>query len=295
MQLSHKPVGALACKRASPTATALTVQPRASGVACRATAAPETAWAAWDTYMSKRHVNVLDPDRKEKVFFTEIGTQISKQAVGYKPKYSLPHETTSSGFKLQHLEKAKIVIKELPKDLHDKLEAIGVATLKGALSLEDELDYANASYTTTDIEGAVSITGTTVQKGSDKSAVVVFVATETERQASWSRLEGLILHWACTASPGGAWSMPPDGWTAAPKKTKDAGGAWQCSFEKQIMANNEQIYVLVMQLPLKGALKSGGMVFVLKGTLSQTDRWLKDGSTDKDFFLDLQKLPITKI
>lgn len=61
-------------------------------------------------------------------------------------------------------------------------------------------------------------------QGADKSAVVVFVVTETERQASWSRLEGLILHWACGSAPGGAWAMPPEGWSAAPNKTRDAGG-----------------------------------------------------------------------
>ncbi len=39
-----------------------------------------------------------------------------------------------------------------------------------------------------------------VLTGSEKSAVLVFVTTETERQASWSRLEGLILHW-CVLPP----------------------------------------------------------------------------------------------
>ncbi len=62
-------------------------------------------------------------------------------------------------------------------------------------------------------------------QGSEKNAVVVFVATETERQASWSRLDGLILHWACGTEAGGAWSMPPEGWSAVPSKTKDAGGS----------------------------------------------------------------------
>lgn len=58
-----------------------------------------------------------------------------------------------------------------------------------------------------------------------KEAVVAFVATETERQASWSRLEGLLLHWACAAEAGGAWSMPPSGWKALiPGKSADAGG-----------------------------------------------------------------------
>ena len=42
-------------------------------------------------------------------------------------------------------------------------------------------------------------------------------------QASWSRLEGLLLHWACTYSRGSAWAMPPSGWSAIPSKTADCG------------------------------------------------------------------------
>lgn len=42
-------------------------------------------------------------------------------------------------------------------------------------------------------------------------------------QASWSRLEGLILHWGATDSAGGAWGLPPQGWAASPNKVTDAG------------------------------------------------------------------------
>ncbi|GFH29890.1 uncharacterized protein HaLaN_28635 [Haematococcus lacustris] len=61
------------------------------------------------------------------------------------------------------------------------------------------------------------------------------------------------------------------------------------------MLGSEPLYVLVMQLPLRANLKSGGPVFVLKGTAAKSDRWLKDASTNKDFFLDLQRLPVTKL
>ena len=54
------------------------------------------------------------------------------------------------------------------------------------------------------------------------------------------------------------------------------------------------MYVLVMQMPLKGILKTGGVVFVLKATEGQNTRWLKDSAKETDFFLDLQKLPIIK-
>jgi len=253
-----------------------------------------TAWGAWDKYMTTR-TGVVNPDSTEKKLGSDIGAAISKSATSYKPKFNFHTEVSSSTFKLQHVDAKKLTVKELPKDLHDKLETIGVAALKGALNHEGELDYANVSYSTTDINAAVSVTSTVLQKGSEKSAVLVFVATETERQASWSRLDGLILHWACAGAPGGAWAMPPEGWSAAPNKTRDAGGAWQCAFEKQTLGSNETMYVLVLQLPVRGVLKAGGPVFVLKSTAQGTDRWLKDANTDRDFFLDIQKLPVTKI
>ncbi|KAJ9534572.1 hypothetical protein V8C86DRAFT_2646662 [Haematococcus lacustris] len=265
------------------------MRPANGSVPCRATA---TAWDAWTDFMKKREA-VTMPDAKEQELTSAITAAISKSAISYKPRFSggsTGH--VGESFKLQHVD--KVQVKELPKDLHDKLETIGVATLKGALSLEGELDYANVSYTTTDIDAALSVTGTTVAKGGEKSAVLVFVSTETERQASWSRLEGLILHWAVTDAPGGAWAMPPEGWSAAPAKSNSTGSAWECTFEKQ-MLGSEPLYVLVMQLPLRANLKSGGPVFVLKGTAAKSDRWLKDASTNKDFFLDLQRLPVTKL
>ncbi|KAL6757796.1 hypothetical protein V8C86DRAFT_2613602 [Haematococcus lacustris] len=261
-----------------------------NGVAlCRATT---TAWDSWAEYMKKRAPVVL-PDPLEQELTSAITNAISKSAVGYKPRFSVGGAGhVGESFKLQHVD--KVQVKELPKDLHDKLETIGVATLKGALSLEGELDYANASYTTTDINAALSITGTIVAKGSEKSAVLVLLCTETERQASWSRLEGLFLHWAVTDAPGGPWVMPPEGWSAAPALSNSTGSAWECTFEKQ-MLGSEPLYVLVMQLPLRASLKSGGPVFVLKGTAGKSDRWLQDASTNKDFFLDLQRLPVTKL
>lgn len=288
--LANKMHAATGLSRRASLASMQSVPIHTSPVVCRAAAEAPTAWDSWTPYMQKKKESVKLANSKEIKYFGEVAQQISKAAVGYKPKFSVPHEVTT-GFKLQHA--TKVVAKDLPKDLHDKLEAIGTATLKGALGL-DELDYANVSYTTTDIDGALSVTGTILQKGSDKSAVVVFVATETEREASWSRLEGLILHWACSTGLGAPWTMPPEGWTAVPGKTVNKGGAWECSFEKQKTGNNEQMYVLVMQLPIRGVLKSGGLVFVLKGSESQTDRWLKDACTDKDFFVDLGKFPVTK-
>ncbi len=54
----------------------------------------------------------------------DIGAQIGKSATSYKSKFStVSQESHTAAFKLAHVNKA--APKELPKDLHDKLEAIG--------------------------------------------------------------------------------------------------------------------------------------------------------------------------
>jgi hypothetical protein len=60
------------------------------------------------------------------------------------------------------------------------------------------------------------------------------VVTETERQMTWSRLEGLRFHWAVSSAPppNQKWELPPRGWMTVPDTTVDAGGAWQSTFEK---------------------------------------------------------------
>lgn len=56
-------------------------------------------------------------------------------------------------------------------------------------------------------------------------AMVSIVVTETERQMTWSRLEGLLLHWAVSrkAPPAEKWELPPRGWKTLPDTTVDAG------------------------------------------------------------------------
>lgn len=58
----------------------------------------------------------------------DIGAAVAQSAVGYKPKFNVPHDPHGAVLKLQHMP--KLPAKELPKDLHDKLETIGAATLK---------------------------------------------------------------------------------------------------------------------------------------------------------------------
>ena len=54
-------------------------------------------------------------------------------------------------------------------------------------------------------------------------------------------------------------------------------------------------FVLPPQVPLRGILKSGGLVYVLKATAGQNTRWLKDEATKKDFFLDTTRRPVIKV
>jgi hypothetical protein len=53
------------------------------------------------------------------------------------------------------------------------------------------------------------------------------VVTETESLMTWSRLEGLLLHWAVSrkAPPAERWELPPRGWKTLPESTVDAGAA----------------------------------------------------------------------
>ena len=55
------------------------------------------------------------------------------------------------------------------------------------------------------------------------------VVTETESLMTWSRLEGLLLHWAVSRKgpPAERWELPPRGWKTLPESTVDAGAQQQ--------------------------------------------------------------------
>ncbi|GLC39969.1 hypothetical protein PLESTB_001631800 [Pleodorina starrii] len=310
MRASMKPAVARSAGATLPRPVPAPIPSRAAtrGVACSAT----TAWDSWTSYISKHRgdsagapVSTAEADYRK-----EIAAAIRSTATnGFKSKYAAAaggSAATSSrdggaggiaDFKLSHV--GDINMNELPRDLHERLEALASVQLKQALGQpHSDLDAASISFTTTDVDAALCVSGVTLQKGLDKTALIAFIATETERQASWSRLEGLILHWGASDAAGGAWGLPPQGWSASPNKVVDAGGAWQCSFEKQQVSGpegNNAVYVLLLQLPLRGILKAGGLVFVLKATAGQNTRWLKDESTKKDFFLDTTQFPVIKV
>ena len=93
------------------------------------------------------------------------------------------------------------------------------------------------------------------------------VVTETERQMTWSRLEGLRFHWAVSSAPppNQQWELPPRGWVTVPDTTVDAGGAWQSTFEKH-------------PLPQPGGATSPDVMYTLVLSVSSVGVGLPSGS-----------------
>jgi len=187
---------------------------------------------------------------------------------------------------------------EVPKNLHKRLELVARVQLAHYLDVGlSEVPATITEYTTTDIAAACSVAGVKLVKGGKKTALLSLVVTETERQMTWSRLEGLLLHWAVSrkAPPAEKWELPPRGWKTLPDTTVDAGGAWQTTLEKHPLPEPDgalgpqPMYTMLAALPMDGPLAEGGLIFVLKsGSTGQNTKWLKDAGTKSDFFLDVQ-------
>lgn len=262
---------------------------RTMNVMCSATA---TTWDSWSTYLTKARNGAKAPTADEKVF-SQMAVEVAKAAKTFKPRFGGGTAGTTVEVKKPAVARVKVA-STVSSDLQKRLDKIGRQRLKDVVGVSADSAETH-SFTTTEVGAALSVTAMIVEKGGEKSAAIVFLTTESERGVTWSRLEGLILHWAAADQPGGAWTMPASGWTAHPNKGSDAGGAWNSGFEKSALeGGNDTAYSLVLQLPLKGALKSSGLTYVLKAAEGQNTRWLKDASGDEDFFLDIQALPVVK-
>ncbi|KAK9830544.1 hypothetical protein WJX72_012386 [[Myrmecia] bisecta] len=103
--------------------------------------------------------------------------------------------------------------------------------------------------------------------GGKRYAVVCLAVGE---QLPEGRLEGTLLHWGCAWHAGSGWEPPPAGWHTDPNVSYSAGKAWQtplACFQPQIDGQLEPgmaAYASVLQLPLEGVLKAGGLEVVLK-------------------------------
>lgn len=249
-------------------------------------AASTDAWQAWTDCLPQWNSSTTSLKPVNQADRSALAAAVQHAAQTYKPKPSL---------KVPSLDD----LPEVPKNLHKRLEL--VARVQLAAYLEKGLQDLNASiieFTTTDIAAACSVAGVTVTKGSGKVAVLSLVVTETERQMTWSRLEGLLLHWAVSrkAPPAEKWELPPRGWKTLPDTTVDAGGAWQTTLEKHPLPEPDgtlgpaPMFTMLLSVPLDGPLAEGGLIFVLKsGSTGQNTKWLKDAASQKDFFVDLQK------
>lgn len=245
-----------------------------------------TAWQAWSDCLPKWTSSTTGLPAVNTADRSALAAAVAKAASGYKPKPTL---------KVPSLDE----LPEVPKNLHKRLELVARVQLAAYLETDlAALETTNIEYTTTDIAAACSIAGVVVKSGKNRTALASIVVTETERQMTWSRLEGLLLHWAVSrkAPPAEKWELPPRGWKTLPDTTVDAGGAWQTVLEKHPLpmpdgtAGPAPMYTMMLSVPLEGPLaESGGIIFVLKsGSTGQNTKWLKDASTKSDFFCDLQ-------
>ncbi|KIZ06204.1 hypothetical protein MNEG_1755 [Monoraphidium neglectum] len=214
---------------------------------------------------------------------TKLAAAVSSAAKAWKPPPSLAVPSIDD------------IGPDVPRNLHERL------ALVARLSLQEYLQDAVAQptvveFTTTDVTAALSVAGVIVSDKGKRTAIASLVACETERQMTWSRLEGLRFHWAVASGPKGQWELPPRGWKTLPDTTVDAGGAWQSTFEKHPLPQPgggqgpEPMYTMLLSVPLEGPLEKGGVIFVLRsGGVGQNTAWLKDASTKSDFFLPVQK------
>lgn len=258
------------------------MRPR-GGVAAGA-AASGSAWAAWESCLPQWTSSTKNQPAVNTADRSALAAAVKQAATSYKPKPTL---------KVPSLDD----LPEVPKNLHKRLELVARVQLAHYLELGlDEVPATIEEATTTDIAAACSVAGVVVKRGGSRKAVLSLVVTETERQMTWSRLEGLLLHWAVSrkAPPAEKWELPPRGWVTLPDTTVDAGGAWQTVLEKHPLPEPDgglgpqPMYTMLMALPLEGPLAEGGLIFVLKsGSTGQNTRWLKSAASKADFFIDL--------
>eukprot|EP00878_Enallax_costatus_P001683 GHUV01001837.1.p1 GENE.GHUV01001837.1~~GHUV01001837.1.p1 ORF type:complete len:303 (+),score=84.76 GHUV01001837.1:427-1335(+) len=248
-----------------------------------------TAWQAWTDCLPKWSSSTLKLPKVNEQDRHALAAAVAEAATDFKPKPTLQVPSLDD-------------LPEVPKNLHKRLELVARVQLAAHLDTDlNALDATITEYTTTDIAAACSVAGVIVKSGSSRTALASVVVTETERQMTWSRLEGLLLHWAVSrkAPPAEKWELPPRGWKTLPDTTVDAGGAWQTVLERHPLpmpdgtAGPAPMYTMLMSLPLEGPLAEGGLIFVLKsGSTGQNTKWLKDAGTKSDFFCDIQKFKV---
>lgn len=238
-----------------------------------------TTWAAWESVLpewkSHRPESAISANAGDR---SKLAAAVSSAAKTWKPPATLAVPSIDD------------LGPDVPRNLHERLAL--VARLQLAEHLQDAAVAPSVhEFTTTDVTAALSVAGVILTEKGKRTAVASLVMCETERQMTWSRLEGLKFHWAVASGPKGHWELPPRGWKTLPDTTVDAGGAWQSTFDKHPLPQPgggqgpESMYTMILSVPLEGPLEKGGVIFVLR---AGTTTWLKDAATKSDFFLPVQ-------
>lgn len=187
----------------------------AAAAAASGSAATATTWQAWEAVLPewKSHkpeaAIAANADDRGK-----LAAAVGSAARTYKPPPTLGVPSLDD------------LGADVPRNLHERL------ALVARLQLQEYLQDASgavarptvAEFTTTDVTAALSVAGVIVTEKGKRTAIASLVACETERQMTWSRLEGLKFHWACASSPKGHWELPPRGWKTLPDTT--GGQVW---------------------------------------------------------------------
>jgi len=157
------------------------------------------------------------------------------------------------------------------------------------------------------------VTVTEPGAGQDSRAAVVGIAVDVA--AAGRRKGGLQLHWGGAYREGANWAdQPPAGWRTHPEYSWDAGqsamatalvskavpvldigGSSLSSFAStdQAAAAGEvgpkEAYIAILQLPLEGIFRQGGLAFVLKNAYGDT---IKSAKYDQPFFIELEQIAV---
>lgn len=169
-------------------------------------AAATTTWHAWESVLpdwkSHKPEKAIAANADDR---SKLAAAVSSAARSYKPPASLGVPSLDD-------------LGDVPRNLHERLAL--VARLQLAEYLGDAaVKPAVLEFTTTDVTAALSVAGAIVTDKGKRTAVASLVCCETERQMTWSRLEGLRFHWAVASGPKGMWELPPRGWKTLPDTT----------------------------------------------------------------------------
>lgn len=201
------------------------------------------------------------------------------------------------------------VMEPLPAPLHEVPQLLLQAWL--GLKGPEHLKFTQTEHGLRDTPGAcLLVAGTRIESGKRRHAVLaLLLASKSQLNAAkdlsavaaaatsagdpaglMAQFTGSRLHWGSVRSPGARWQAPEPGWNTQPADSVDAGGgAWQSAFQA-CPTNVGPVHVLLLQLPAD----DGAPQAIASIVKAPANRWLGDATTRKDFYFDLQALPVSE-